>query len=425
MTTVKIPYAKDHLVCTLSDDRLIGILESKAHHQNIAGKTQEDIVQRALEEPIGTLKLSELAKGKKNIVIITSDHTRPVPSHVISPLLVREIRKGSPDAEITFLIATGFHRASSKAELIYKFGERFLNEINVVMHDCQNDRDMVKIGTLPSGGELVINKLVMEADLLVAEGFIEPHFFAGFSGGRKSVLPGVVSKVTVLANHCAKFIASDKAIAGNLKGNPLHIDMLFAAQQAKLAFILNVVINAEKEIIKAYAGDLIMAHEAGCQFVRELASVNARPADIVITSNGGYPLDQNIYQAVKGMSAAARSVNPGGVIIICAACNDGHGGDDFYQWFKAAAGPEEVLDKIMQIAAKDTLPDQWQAQILAKIQLKAHVIIVTDQCEHAMIEQMHMKAAATLQEAMSLAEAIAGNKAKITVIPDGVSVIVN
>jgi len=424
MAIVKIPYAKTYLEAEISDNRLQGILLSKAHAYKATG-SEAEIVRQALENPIDSLRLCELAKGKKNIVIITSDHTRPVPSSIISPLIVEEIRKTNPDGKITFLIATGFHRPSTTEELAFKFGEKFMKEINIVMHDCRDAASMIKIGKLPSGGDTVINKLAMEADLLISEGFIEPHFFAGFSGGRKSVLPGIVSQVTVLANHCSKFINNEKARAGNLEGNPLHIDMLAAAQQAHLAFIVNVVIDDQKKIIKAYAGNSIKAHETGCAFVEELAAVTAAPADIVITSNGGYPLDQNLYQSVKGMSAAEATVKFGGVIIICSACNDGHGGDVFYQWFvDAPGGPQEIMDKIMKIPATETIADQWEAQILSRIQLHAHVIVVTDQCDHKLIEQMHMQAATTLPEALTLAEEIAGKNSTITVIPDGVSVIV-
>lgn len=423
MTTVKIPYSTKFIEASLPDDRILGILTSEAHHYTPeAGET--DLVRNALARPISSPKLRDLAKGKQNIVIIASDHTRPVPSKIIAPLMLEEIRAGNPAANITILIATGFHRPTTKEELINKFGEKIVNEEKIVIHDSCNLDDMVNIGKLPSGGDILLNKLAASADLLVSEGFIEPHFFAGFSGGRKSVLPGVVSKVTVLANHCSKFIASEKARTGILDGNPIHTDMLSAAKQAKLAFIVNVVIDADKKIIKAFAGNSEEAHVQGCAFVSKLATVNAKPADIVITSNGGYPLDQNIYQSVKGMSAAEATCKEGGVIIICSACNDGHGGEAFYRWFADAQGPREIMDKIMEIDASSTIADQWEAQVLARIQLKHKVIIVTDQCDHTLIESMHMRAASTLNEALQMAEEIVGKTAKITVIPDGVSVIV-
>ncbi|HYE10354.1 MAG TPA: nickel-dependent lactate racemase [Patescibacteria group bacterium] len=423
MTIVKIPYSKGFIDLEVSERNLLGVLESKAHHF----KTEDDqvtIAKKALENPIGSPRLRELAKGKNNIVIITSDHTRPVPSKITMPLLLEEIRSGNPDADITILIATGFHRLTTHEEMVNKFGEEIVKKEKLVNHDCRDKNSLVEVGILPSGGKLILNKLAIEADLLVAEGFIEPHFFAGFSGGRKSVLPGVASGTTVLANHCSKFIASEYARAGTLEGNPLHKDMVYAAEAANLAFILNVVIDSEKRIINAFAGHRTAAHETGCEFVSKLASVKAQPADIAITSNGGYPLDQNIYQSVKGMTAAEATAKENGVIIIAAACNDGHGGEAFYNTFLENPTAQSIMDKIMQIPMESTIPDQWESQILARILINYKVILVTDQCDPKMVTDMHMLHAYTLEEALKMAYEIKGTDATVTVVPDGVSVIV-
>jgi nickel-dependent lactate racemase len=283
---------------------------------------------------------------------------------------------------------------------------------------------MISAGTLPSGGELLLNKLAMETELLISEGFIEPHFFAGFSGGRKSVLPGVASAKTVMANHCSEFIASEYARSGVLENNPLHMDMLYAAKQAKLAFIFNVVIDSEKNVIKAFAGDSELAHLEGCKFVMELASVKAVKADIAISTNGGYPLDQNIYQSVKGMTAAEATCKENGVIIMVSACNDGHGGQSFYDNIANASSPREVLDRVIKVGRNETAPDQWEFQILARILDKFTVIFVTDMCDPCMIKKMHMQHAFTFEEALERALEIKGQDATITVIPDGVSVVV-
>jgi len=339
------------------------------------------------------------------------------------PIILDEIREGNPEANITILVASGFHRASTKAELRDKYGDEIVDKEKIVIHDSRDKDNMVKIGILPSGGDLILNKLAIQADLLVAEGFIEPHFFAGFSGGRKSILPGIASKETVLANHCSEFIAHPKARTGILKGNPLHEDMLYAAKKSNLNFILNLVINGDKKIINAFAGHWEEAHLKGCEFVSKLAGVKSKPADIVITTNGGYPLDQNIYQSVKGMTAAEDTRKKGGVIIIASACDDGHGGDFFYNTFVKANAVQDVMDEIMARNRDETIPDQWESQVLARILLKYKVIMVTNTSKE-IVENMYMKWAANVEEAIKMADEMLGNRNKITVIPDGVSVIV-
>ncbi|MCB2352692.1 nickel-dependent lactate racemase [Clostridium estertheticum] len=423
MTKVKIPYSKRFLEVEIPDKNLVAILESKAHDYKVES-TQEDIVNKALDNPIGSVKLEELVKGKKNLVLITSDHTRPVPSKVTLPILLRRIRSANPVIDITILIATGFHRPTTRDEMINKFGQEIVDNEVIINHVSEDYSNMVSVGILPSGGELLLNKLAMEAELLISEGFIEPHFFAGFSGGRKSVLPGVASAKTVMANHCSEFIASEYARSGVLLNNPIHKDMLYAAKKAKLAFILNVVIDSEKNVINAFAGDSELAHASGCKFVMELASVKAVKADIAISTNGGYPLDQNIYQSVKGMTAAEATCKENGVIIMVSACNDGHGGQSFYDNIANASSPREVLDRVIKVGRNDTAPDQWEFQILARILDKFIVILVSDMCDPQMIKKMHMQHALTFDEALERAFKIKGKDASISVIPDGVSVIV-
>lgn len=423
MAKIKIPYSNRLIEIEIPDHNLVGILESKAHTYHASG-SQEEIVNRALDHPIGSTYLEELVRGKKNMVIITSDHTRPVPSKVTMPILLKRIRAVNPDIDIKILIATGFHRPDTTEELIYKFGQEIADNEVIINHLSEDENSVVRVGTLPSGGELWLNKLAMETELLISEGFIEPHFFAGFSGGRKSVLPGVASAKTVMANHCSEFIASEYARTGVIHNNPIHNDMLYAARQAKLAFILNVVIDGEKNIINAFAGDSEQAHAEGCKFVMDLASVKAVKADIAVTSNGGNPLDQNVYQSVKGMTAAEAVCKEGGVIIMVSACNDGHGGKSFYENMANAKSPEEVLNRVMKTPKNETIPDQWEFQILARILKKYTVILVSDLCDPEMIKEMHMQHAYTFEEALKRAFEIKGSDADITVIPDGVGVVV-
>lgn len=422
MKKVRLPYGKEFIEMEVGDD--VAILESKAHNFK-AEKGEEDLVKDALNNPIGGERLADLAEGKKRITVITSDHTRPVPSAITMPILLEEIRSKNPDAEITILIATGFHRPTTHEEMVDKFGKEIVDNEKIIVHESGKDEDMVELDTLPSGGRLLLNKYAIDTDLLVAEGFIEPHFFAGFSGGRKSVLPGVASEKTVLANHCSKFIASDYSRTGILEENPIHRDMEFAAEKAKLAFILNVVIDAEKKIINAFAGHRVKAHAEGCDFVRSLSTIEGVNADIAVTSNGGYPLDQNVYQSVKSMTAAEAAAADDGVIIEVSRCNDGHGGESFYQTFKDAKDPKDIEERVLQIPMEETIPDQWEIQILARILVRHKVIFVTDPENRQLIEDMHMTYAETLDEALAMAREIKGEDAKIAFVPDGVSVIVN
>ena len=422
MKEVKLPYGKEFIELEVDDN--VDILVSQAGEFK-AKKSEEDLVREALSNPIGSEKLSDLVKGKEKITIITSDHTRPVPSYITMPILLEEIRSTNPEADITILIATGFHRPTTHEELVNKFGEEIVNNEKIIVHKSGVDEDMVELDRLPSGGRLLLNKHAINTDLLISEGFIEPHFFAGFSGGRKSVLPGVASEKTVLANHCSKFIASDYSRTGILDENPIHKDMAFAAEQAKLAFILNVVIDAEKKIINAFAGDRVKAHAEGCDFVRGLSTIEGVNADIAITSNGGYPLDQNVYQSVKSMTAAEAAAAVDGIIIEVSRCNDGHGGESFYKTFKEAADPKDIEDRVLQIPMEETIADQWEIQILARILVRHKVIFVTDPENKQLIEDMHMTYAASLDEALKIAKEIKGEDAKVAFVPDGVSVIVN
>lgn len=243
---ITIPYGKTEMTGTVPDGRCLGTLNSRLE-QYLPAAGEHDIVKEAMDHPYGTDPLSSLSKGKKKVVILASDHTRPVPSKIIMPLLLAEIRKGNPSAEITILVATGCHRETRKEELVAKFGEDIVRTENIVIHDCDDEQSLVSVGRLPSGGELIVNRLAVECDLLIAEGFIEPHFFAGFSGGRKSVLPGIASRRTVLYNHNSSFINHPHSRAGILAGNLIHEDMVSAAQRIGLRFICNVVLNAEKK----------------------------------------------------------------------------------------------------------------------------------------------------------------------------------
>ena len=423
MRTVLFPYGKQRLAYDFAEKELSAVLTSALEDYS-PNAGEEELVDWAMEDPIDSAPLWQLAQGKEKVVIIASDHTRPVPSKVIMPEMLRQIRQGNPNAKITILIATGCHRGTTKDELISKFGEEIVANEDIYIHDCTDDSMLVNIGVLPSGGQCQINKIAYEADLLVAEGFIEPHFFAGFSGGRKSVLPGIAGRTTVLANHCSEFIAHPNSRTGILENNPIHKDMVWAARQAKLVYVVNVVLNSEKQPLYAVAGDLEAAHKKGTDFLAGLCAVKPVPADIVITTNGGYPLDQNVYQAVKGMTAAEATVKDGGVIVMLASSDDGTGGDHFYHQLADEPDIQKTMDLFLSRSRNETAPDQWQSQILARILLKVSVVYVSNMPDE-MVKKMHMIPAHSIEEAMGIAKGIVGKKeATITAIPDGISVIV-
>lgn len=432
---IKIPYGKGTL--ELHEDVTV-ITPSFAMRRN-SGQSGKEIVKDSLEHPYGEKTLSEIAAGHSECVIIISDHTRPVPSRDILPLMLSELRKGSPQIAVSLLVATGLHRKTTAEELSEKLGvpvtvvqpadgaEFFAGaplNAPIYIHDGADPEKNVFLGTLPSGAPLYVDKLAAETDLLVAEGFIEPHFFAGFSGGRKSVLPGVAGRLTVLGNHCGTFIADPHARTGILSGNPIHEDMVAAAKMAKLQYVVNVVIDDDHRTVAAFSGDPFLSHAAGCDLVGKMFRVKTDMYDIVVTGNGGAPLDQNIYQCVKSMTAAESCCRKGGVIVICAECADGIGGDSFYRSLAECESAEALYEEYCRVPQNETIPDQWQSQILARV-LKDHTVIFVTRPElKETIEAMKMTYAETVAEAMAKARGIAGSEARAAVIPNGISVIV-
>ncbi|MBQ1504889.1 MAG: nickel-dependent lactate racemase [Oscillospiraceae bacterium] len=419
---MEFPYGHGVQRLTLDEREVQGILRP-SFPQDGKARDARAIVEAALDAPIGSKKLEELAQGKRKIVLIASDHTRPVPNKVLLPAMLRRIRLGNPDAEITILVATGCHRATSRAELEAMFGKEICETEKIVVHDCDDEENLITLGTLPSGGVCRINRLAAEADLLVSSGFIEPHFFAGFSGGRKSILPGIAARETVVYNHNAAFIDSPYAKTGNLADNPIHADMCWAAEKARLAFILNVVIDPKHAVLAAFAGDREKAHAAGCALSRALCAAQAVAAEIAVVSNGGYPLDQNIYQAVKGMSAAEAAVKEGGVIVMLAESSDGVGGEYFFRQSAQDGDYPQALQKYLARVREKTEPDQWQTQIFLRVRHKAKIIYVSSVPDET-VRALGMIPASSVQEAYATAREIAGENAKVNLIPDGVNVII-
>lgn len=417
---VRIPYGRGSLRAELPAGTT-EILTSGIGRLS-AGQPGQVLVRQAMQRPIASPTLRELAAGKRTAVILISDHTRPVPSRDILPPMLEELKAGNPEIEVTLLVATGCHRGTRPEELWEKLGDEIYGHYPILVHDCE--RNNVPIGVLPSGAELVVDRAALECDLLVAEGFIEPHFFAGFSGGRKSVLPGICDKKTVMGNHCSAFLASPEARSGTLDGNPIHADMIAAARMAGLAYIINVILDEQHRTVAAFAGDAIEAHRAGCALLVKHCGVRPqRKGDIVVTSNGGAPLDQNLYQAVKGIVTAEALAAEGGTIVMCAACADGAGSTAFYEALRDSESAGALLEKVLAVPQAETTIDQWQYQMLVRVLVRHRVILVTRPALRGMVREMKMDYAPSLDEALRMAMQGRGPETHILAVPDGIGVI--
>lgn len=417
MKEYQLPFGKKKISLRLPADRQIQLIEPQ---RDPLPQNQTEILENALNNPINSLPLSNLTRQARKVLIITNDNTRPMPSKLTIPALVRSFYYPETYYDITILIATGLHRQMTREEILEQFGEKLFGRYPIVNHDARDKSSLAFYGTLRTGNELWLNKLVGQSDLVISEGFIEPHFFAGYSGGRKSILPGVAGAETILRNHCPGNIADPHSVGANLNGNPVHTECVEAAKAAGLGFILNVALNREKQIIRAFAGDPVDAHLRGCEFVREWMSVHVHPTDIVITSNNGYPLDRNLYQVVKGIDAASHVVRAGGVIIVVAQCVDGVGHGCFEELLLSCSSVEE-LDRKMSKPPNGI--DKWQVQILARALRKSTVILVNETMSKEEVERLFLVHAASVEEALEAAFRLKGRDASISVMPEGPVVI--
>ena len=415
--TVHLLYGKSTLALRLPDGNDVRILESV---DCLTAADGGDVLRRALDSPIASPGLGELTASVKKILIITNDNTRPMPSKLTIPAIIGAFRHPQERYEITILIATGLHRPMTEDEMYEQFGEDVCRKYTIINHVAGDKGSLVSFGKLSTGNELYLNKLVAESDLVIAEGFIESHFFAGFSGGRKSILPGVAGESTILANHKPEHIADQNARQRNLAGNPIHDECTEAASLSGLRFILNVALDKNKQIMAAFAGDPVAAHLAGCRFVEGSMSVDAVRADIVITSNNGYPLDRNLYQVVKGIDTAAGVAKEHGVIIAVARCADGVGHARFRDLILSCASVAELNAKM---SAPPSEVDKWQAQVLAKVFARHKVILVSEGIERELAERMFFSYAETVDEALGMALAMTKKDASISVLPEGPVII--
>ncbi len=381
---IKLAYGRAGLPLTLPDDADVTVIEPRF----VPGLLDENAaLHEALRAPIDGPPLREIAGPEDTVAIVFSDITRPTPNDRILPPLLAELNAaGVPDAQITLINALGTHRPQTQDELVEMLGADIVRRYRIVQHDAWDDAALIEVGRNRAGNPVRVNRAYVDASVRVLTGFIEPHFFAGFSGGPKAVLPGIADIGAILDNHNAAMIGdphstwaiTEACPERSRRGNPLWEEILEMVQQTSPDFLLNVTLNANHEITGVFAGDLVTAHRAGTDFVRETAMQPvAAPFDVVITSNSGYPLDLNLYQAVKGMSAAAQIVRPGGDIIVAAECWDGlpdHG--EYARLLREAESPEALLATIT--APGFRCQDQWEAQIQAQIQQKARVHVYAD-----------------------------------------------
>jgi nickel-dependent lactate racemase len=371
-----LAYGRDGLAFTLPDDAPVTVITPQPQ----AGLPDEDdALLSALRAPSGTSALRDMLAPDDAVAVVFSDITRPTPNdRILPPLLAELAAAGVPDAQITLINALGTHRPQTQGELAEMLGAEIVRRYRIVQHDAWDDAALVEIGRNRAGNPIRVNRAYMDASFRILTGFIEPHFFAGFSGGPKAVLPGIADAGAILDNHNAAMIGDPHSTWAVTEGNPLWEEILAAAQATSPDFLLNVTLNAQHEITGVFAGELTAAHRAGTDFVRETAMQPvAAPFDVVITSNSGYPLDLNLYQAVKGMSAAAQIVRPGGDIIVAAECWDGlpdHG--EYARLLREADTPEVLLAAIT--APGFRCQDQWEAQIQAQILQKARVHVYAD-----------------------------------------------
>ncbi|MEI6085397.1 MAG: nickel-dependent lactate racemase [Verrucomicrobiota bacterium] len=377
-------------------------------------------IRAALRQPIQSAPLAENVRAGNKVVIVHTDITRATPNDRILPVLLAELESaGISRSDITLINALGTHRPQTDAELRQMLGDKIVDNYRCLQHDANDAANLVSLGKTSRGHPVRVSRHFLNADVRILTGFIEPHFFAGFSGGPKGVLPSIAGAESVQSNHGYDMIGNPNATWGVTSGNPIWEEMREVALRTKPTFILNVTLNSAREITGVFAGDLLAAHAAGCAFVKEhaMAAVVA-PFDIVITTNSGYPLDQNLYQCVKGLSAANRIVRDGGTIIIAAACADGlPEGGRFVELLEEAGSPQAALDMLAQPGFSQ--PDQWQVQIQATIQLRADVYVRSDGLTDAQIRRTLLQPCHSIEATVTDIEAKLGRPATICVLPEG------
>jgi nickel-dependent lactate racemase len=413
---VKLEYGRTGLEVELPDDRVVRVL---AYKDAAPLSDPAAALQEMLAAPLGAASLSQLAQGKRSACLLICDITRPVPNELIlRPTLEILEAAGIPRANILILVATGLHRPNVGDELVEMVGAEIAANYRIENHFGEKLEDHVYLGQSPRGVPIWIDRRYIEADLKLTIGLIEPHFMAGFSGGRKLICPGIAALETIQRWHSPPFLEHPNATSGVLAGNPVHEENTWIARKAGCDFIINVVIDALRRPLHFVAGDMEQAFLAGVEFVRGVVrDTLPEPVDIVVTSSAGYPLDTTFYQSVKGMVGALPLVKPGGTIVIAASLSQGVGSPPFQRLFAENSTLEGFMDRILH--TDYFVMDQWQLEELAKVRRKARVKLITDGLPAERLRSLFVDSAPSVEAAVAEAIAEHGPRSTIAVIPKG------
>jgi nickel-dependent lactate racemase len=411
MVDAWIPYGKTEVCARIPTRNFLGYIEPK-EKPGVADSKAE--IERALSQPIGTQRLSEIAKAGAKVAIVVDDATRATPSHMMIPPLLDELNKaGVKDEDVTVIFGCGTHRPVTPAEMEKLVGKEALERVKAINHDYMAD-DQVFLGETSNGTKVNVNKTFAEADVKVLAGDINLHYYAGYGGGRKGVLPAVSSAETIQQNHA--LLVHPKATTGVLEGNPVHEDMMEAAKLAKVDFILNIVINSKKELVKAFAGDLEQAFVEGTKLVDEMYKVPIEQrANIVVVSAGGHPHDINLYQASKAIQNALEAVKRRGVIVLAAECPEGHGNEAFAEWMEKFTD----LKRLEKEIKKRFVLGGHKAYYINKALQKATIILLSVMPDCYAVNTFKMRTASAMNDALRDAFEVAGKNAKVYVMAHG------